>query len=166
MLRCKNKPKCQIAWLNVWHELRLSLNEASTGNVFCEDVVEHCWFVVRDRSTEKIKLIENENYDRKSVRMVSKNNYSKRNHNTHLSMHNNLVWLYQHLKLVHYLQTKMIFKRKIWINRNWFCLGKRTQWGGQDVYKLCSLLITFFGVKCKNKKYTYDFTKVQTLRII
>ena len=127
MLRCKNKPKCQIAWLNVWHELRLSLNEASTGNVFCEDVVEHCWFVVRDRSTEKIKLIENENYDRKSVRMVSKNNYSKRNHNTHLSMHNNLVWLYQHLKLVHYLQTKMIFKRKIWINRNWFCLGKRTQ---------------------------------------
>lgn len=166
MLRCKNKPKCQIAWLNVWHELRLSLNEASTGNVFCEDVVEHCWFVVRDRSTEKIKLIENENYDRKSVRMVSKNNYSKRNHNTHLSMHNNLVWLYQHLKLVHYLQTKMIFKRKIWINRNWFCLGKLTQWGGQDEYKLCSLLITFFGVKCKNKKYTYDFTKVQTLRII
>ena len=166
MLRCKNKPKCQIAWLNVWHELRLSLNEASTGNVFCEDVVEHCWFVVRDRSTEKIKLIENENYDRKSVRMVSKNNYSKRNHNTHLSMHNNLVWLYQHLKLVHYLQTKMIFKRKIWINRNWFCLGKLTQWGGQDEYKLCSLLITFFGVKCKNKKYTYDLTKVQTLRII
>ena len=166
MLRCKNKPKCQIAWLNVWHELRLSLNEASTGNVFCEDVVEHCWFVVRDRSTEKIKLIENENYDRKSVRMVSKNNYSKRNHNTHLSMHNNLVWLYQHLKLVHYLQTKMIFKRKIWINRNWFCLGKLTQWGGQDEYKLCSLLITFFGVKCKNKKYTYDSTNVQTLRII
>ena len=146
--------------------MRLSLNEASSGNVFCEDVVEHCWFVVRHRSTEKIKLIENENYDRKSVRMVSKNNYLKRNHNTHLSMHNNLVWLYQHLKLVHYLQTKMIFKRKIWINRNWFCLGKLTQWGGQDEYKLCSLLITFFGVKCKNKKYTYDFTKVQTLRII
>ena len=158
MLRCKNKPKCQIAWLNVWHELRLYLNEASAGNVFSEDVVsEHycfgLWCVTDPK--EKIKLLENENYDRKSVRMVSKNNYSKRNHNTHLSMHNNLVWLYQHLKLVHYLQTKMIFKRKIWINQNWFCLGKLTQWGGQDEYKLCSLLITFFGVKCKNEAHRY-----------
>ena len=121
MLRCKNKPKCQIAWLNVWHELRLYLNEASAGNVFSEDVVsEHycfgLWCVTDPK--EKIKLLENENYDRKSVRMVSKNNYSKRNHNTHLSMHNNLVWLYQHLKLVHYLrrndfQTKNLNKSNL-----------------------------------------------------
>ena len=155
MLRCKNKPKCQIAWLNVWHESRLSPNEASIGNVLWR----RCWTLLVCGAWPihgKIKLLENENYDRKSVRMVSKNNYSKRNHNTHLSMHNNLVWLYQHLKLVHYLQTKMIFKRKIWINRNWFCLGKLTQWGGQDEYKLCSLLITFFGVKCNNNTTRTD----------
>ena len=142
MLRCKNKPKCQIAWLSVWHESKLSPNEASSGNVLWrEDVVEHCWFVVRDRSTEKIKLLENENYDRKSVRMVSKNNYSKRNHNTHLSMHNNLVWLYQHLELVHYPQWNDF--GKINLNKSKLILfGKSTQWG-QDEYKICSLLITF-----------------------
>ena len=103
MLRCKNKPKCQIAWLNVWHESRLSPNEASTGNVLWR----RCWTLLVCGAWPihgKIKLLENENYDRKSVRMVSKNNYSKRNHNTHLSMHNNLVWLYQHLELVHYPQ--------------------------------------------------------------
>ena len=49
---------------------------------------------------------------------------------------------------------EMIFKRKIWINRIWFSLGKSTQWG-QDAYKLSSLLITFFGVKCKNEAHRY-----------
>ena len=57
--------------------------EASAEKTFCEDVVVNiAGFVVHDRHTKKTSKNSNGKYDRKSVRMVSKNNYSKRNHST------------------------------------------------------------------------------------
>ena len=115
------------------------------------------WFVVRDRSKGKIKSF----WRMRIMTAKAWEWYLK------IIIPNAIITLtclcitilsdYTNTSNLFIIHGEMIFKRKIWINRNWFCLGKSTQWG-QDEYKLCSLLITFFGVKCKNEtciKYFY-----------